>query len=111
MNIRYANGQTLEAILLSGTETTMRLAVQGRDDIVVLNHIHDVWVSDDCEAVQVCFAWAGLPAADEVREENCICSHALAARLIHSLFAGHDEAEPAPPVPRQYLVAAAHQVI
>jgi hypothetical protein len=111
MIIRYANGQTFEAVLLSRTETTMRVAIQGYDDIVALNLVHDVWISDDCEPVQVSFSWNGRPAAPAVRADDCICSHELAARLIHLLYAGEDTLDQAALVPREHLAAALHQVV
>jgi hypothetical protein len=91
MTIRYTNGQTLEAVLLSQTPTTMRLAVQGHDDIVVLTRISDVWVSDECDAVQVGCSWTVQLAKTEVTEADCICSHDLAAHLIRLLYVGGDD--------------------
>src|SRR5579872_3913090 len=92
MNIRYTNGQMFEAVLLSQTETTMRLALQGHDDVVVLTLVHDVWVSDECEPVQVDFAWSRQTGEAEVTLEDCLCSHDLAAHLIHLLYTGDEEA-------------------
>ena len=112
MTIRYTNGQIHEAVLLSRTETTMRLALQGHDDIVVLTLVNDVWVSDECEPVQVDFAWTRHDGAILVREEDCICSHELAAHLIHLLYAGdEDVATRNIPVPRADIAAALHQVV
>src|SRR5579883_3440798 len=47
MTIRYSNGQTYEAVLLSRTETTIRAAIQGHEDVVILNLFDGVWVSDE----------------------------------------------------------------
>jgi hypothetical protein len=91
MTIRYTNGQILEAVLLSRTPTTMRLAVQGHDDIVVLTRVTDVWVSDECDAVQVGFSWTEQVAKTEVTEADCICSHDLAAHLTQMLSVGGDD--------------------
>ena len=98
MIIRYSDGQTFEAVLLSSTETTMRLAPEGHDDIVELTHINDIWVSDECEPVQVDFCFPRRATTTDVKEEDCICSHALAAQLIRMLHPGDEdlEAEPAP---------------
>jgi hypothetical protein len=112
MTIRYSSGQVLEAVLLSRTDTTMRVALREHDDIVALTLINDVWVSDECEPVQVDFPWARHQAAREFREEDCICSHELAAHLIHLLYTGDEEVTSGTiPVPRQHIAAALQQVV
>lgn len=88
MFIRYANGEALEAILLSATDTTVRVAIEGCEDSLDFTRIHGVWVSDDCEPVQVEFSWARQRTAPQVAEDDCVCSRKLAARLIHMLHAG-----------------------
>src|SRR6266516_91097 len=84
MIIRYTNGQKFEAVLLSRTENVMRVALKGSDDVVVLNDVNGSWVTDDCEPVEVSFAWE-IPAAPAVCEEDFICSPDLAAQLIDML--------------------------
>ena len=74
----------MEAVLLSRTEKVMRVALQGSEDVVVLNDLNGSWVSDDCEPVEVSFAWQ-QPAPASMREEDFICSPELAARLIDML--------------------------
>jgi hypothetical protein len=112
MTIRYTNGQIFEAVLLSRTETTMRLALQGHEDVVALTLVNDVWVSDECEPVQVHFAWTRHCGAAAVAEADYICSRDLAAHLIHLLYAGDEEvATGTIPVPRSHIAAALHQVI
>lgn len=112
MNIRYTNGQNFEAVLLSRTETTMRLALQGHDDIIGLTLVNNVWVSDECEPVHVDFSWARHHGAAEVAEADCICSHDLAAHLIHLLYTGDEDlANRTIPVPREHIAAALHQVV
>src|ERR1041384_6320885 len=93
MTIRYSNGQVFEAVLLSRTEGSLRVAIQGSDDVQELTQINGTWVSDDCEPVQGEFAWTRRGPVVEVTEEDCICSHELAARLIRILFAGENESE------------------
>ena len=90
----------------------MRVALEQHEDVVVLTRVHDVWVSDECEPVQVDFEWARPAKEPEAREEDCICSPALAAHLIHLLYTG-DEEEGAGtiPVPREHIAAALHQVV
>jgi hypothetical protein len=99
MTIRYANGSTYDAVLLLHDETTLRVAVHGSDDATQLKRIGDVWVTEDCEPVQVDFAWNRLRPAAEISEEDCVCPHDLAAHLIHLLYAGEEDAtaKAAPP--------------
>ncbi len=112
MTIRYVNGQILEAVLLSRTESTIRVAIRGCQDSLELNQIHGVWVAEDCEPVEVEFSWTRYGAAQEVRESDCVCSHDLAARLIHMLYAGSEETPAAPAaLTRNMVVAAAQQVV
>jgi hypothetical protein len=112
MTIRYTDGQILEAVLLTRTETTMRVALRQRDDIVALTLVNDVWVSDECEPVQVDFAWSRHERKPVVREEDCVCARELAAHLIHLLYTGDEEVTArAIPVPREHIAAALHQVV
>jgi hypothetical protein len=84
MVIRYKNGQKIEGVLLSRTAKVMRVALQGSEDVLVLNEVNGSWITDDCEPVEVSFAWE-LPPAPVVREEDFICSPELAAQLIDML--------------------------
>jgi hypothetical protein len=112
MTIRYANGRILEAVVLSRMETTMRVATPGCDDSLELNEIHGVWVTDDCEPVEVEFSWAQYGAASEVTAADCVCSHELCARLVHMLYAGVEETPAASaPLTRNVAVAAAHHEV
>jgi hypothetical protein len=112
MTIRYNDGQTSEAVLVSSTETNIRLAAEGREDIVELTRINDIWVSDECEPVQVDFSFPRRATITDVKEEDCICSHALAARLIRMLYP-EDEDVKAEPVPmaRGLNTSTAYQVV
>jgi len=77
----------------------MRVAVPGGEDILEFTRIHQVWVSEDCEPVQIEFAWQRHPAAAEaVSEADFICSHDLAAHLLHLLWTDSDEDVAAEPV-------------
>ena len=112
MTIRYANGQILEAVLLSRTETTLRVAIPGSEDSAEFTLIHGVWVSEDCEPAEVEFSWGRHARAAEVREADCVCPHELAARLIHMLYSGEQEAAAAaPPAARGMAMALAQQVV
>jgi hypothetical protein len=110
MTIRYNNGFSYEAILLARTEETMRVAITGSDDVVELKQIHGAWISEDCEPVQVEFAWTRQAAAPETTEESCTCSHELAAELIHLLFSGENEPVAAP-VAQAMSAPVYHQVV
>jgi hypothetical protein len=95
MTIHYSNGKSVEAILLNRTDNSMRVALRGSDDIAEFHEVNGFWVSENCELVDVEFAWmrhAQLPA---VTEADCVCSQELASRLIHLLYAGEKPEKPA----------------
>jgi hypothetical protein len=85
------NGYTQEAMLLSRSENSMRVAIQGSDDILRFNQVNGTWISDDCEPVEVDFAWARTEHLPVVTMNDCICSRELAARLLHLLFSGEKD--------------------
>src|SRR3954468_22208289 len=91
MTIRYNNGHTLEAVLLSRTETSMRIAPQGSEDSLALQNINGAWITEECEPVQVEYAWPGQSLLAEISEDDCICSPELAAQLLHLLFSGEEQ--------------------
>jgi hypothetical protein len=105
MTIRYMNGPAYDAVLLAQTETTLRAALRGSEDVVELKRIADTWVTEDCEPVQVDFAWSRARAAKEITEAECICSHELAAHLIHLLYAGEEETAKVAPMGRVEMAA------
>jgi len=94
MTIQYSNGRTLEAVQLSRTETILRAAIEGADDVMQFSNIHGVWVSEDCEPVQIVFAWQRAGFKKAVSEDDCICSKELAGRLIHLLYSGETPLAP-----------------
>jgi hypothetical protein len=91
MTITYSDGIAVEAVLLSRTENIMRLAVKGADDVIEVSNINGTWVSADCEPVSIEFAWQRRDRKPMISEAECCCSRELAAKLIHSLFAGSNE--------------------
>lgn len=108
MKIRYQNGHAVEAITLSRTENTLRVALSGSDDVLEVNRVSGIWVTDDCEPVTIEFQTRRTPAAP-VDEEDCICPAELASHLIHLLLndSSEDEAESlAPATERKPFVAA-----
>ena len=86
VTIKYRNGATDEAVILSRTDTTIRAAVRGHEDVELFTSINGTWVSEDCEPVQIEFAWEQCPRQEVVSEADCICPKMLAARLIQSLL-------------------------
>jgi hypothetical protein len=87
-----------DAVLLLRSENMLRIALQGSDDVLELNQIAGMWVTEDCEPVHVDFAWSRLHPAEPVTEADCICSHELAADLIHLLYTGHEETSVTAPI-------------
>jgi hypothetical protein len=85
MTIQYSDGKALEAVLLSRTETTLRAAIQGADDVVEFSNISGVWVSEDCEPVRIVFEWQRRNSKRTISEADFACSRELAGRLIHVL--------------------------
>jgi hypothetical protein len=91
MTIGYADGRTLEAVLLARTDNTLRVAAKHTDDILVFSDVDGTWVSEDCEPVRIEFAWQRHSREAAVAEADCICSKELASRLMHLLFSGSNE--------------------
>ena len=92
MTIRYSNGYSVEAVLLSHAQDTMRVEVRGGCDVVELRKINGRWVSEDCEPVDVDLAWAQQKDLPIVSVNDCICPPELAAKLLHMLFSGEKDA-------------------
>jgi hypothetical protein len=90
MTIQYSNGTKVEAILLSREGERMRVAVRGSEEALEFAQYGDVWISEECEPVQIEFAWQRKTRREIVQEADCVCSRELASRLIHCLLAGED---------------------
>lgn len=91
MTIRYANGKTIEAVLLSRTDNSLRVAAKNTDDVQVFSDINGTWVSEDCEPVRIDFEWQRHTREQTVAEADCVCPKELASRLMYLLFSGNDE--------------------
>jgi hypothetical protein len=100
MTIRYSNGQAFEAVLLNQSEDSMRIALQNSEDVLELKNINGTWITDECEPVQVEFAWSRQSLLDDIAEDECVCSPELAAKLLRLLFAGENEPDAQNPAPR-----------
>ena len=72
--IDYNNGQVLQGIVLALADRTVRVAVKGSDDAVELRLINQVWVSEDCEVVEISFVerFAPLGSAEASRLETLV---------------------------------------
>jgi len=92
MILIYADGSRKEAFLLARMENRMRVAIPGSDDPIELTDVNGTWVTDNCEAVRVEFAWQGKTREQVLTEADCVCSDDLAARLLHLLWNTEDEA-------------------
>jgi len=91
MFLTYTDGSRTEAFLLARTENKIRVVIPGSDDPLELTDIRGTWVTEDCEPVRVEFAWERKTREQILTEADCICSHDLAARLIHLLWNGDEE--------------------
>ena len=88
MFITLLDGQTTEGVIYSQTGSTMRVAMQDTEDLVDFTCISGQWVSENCQPVEIEFAWQGVPTNEVVTEADCICSPELAAHLVEYLRAG-----------------------
>jgi len=91
MIIRFQNGREIEAAILTRNEHTLRVAVKGGDDALEFIEINGRWVSEDCEPVQIEFAWQRRGRLPELSEVDFFCSQELAARLLRLLFTDSSE--------------------
>jgi hypothetical protein len=91
MVLLYADGSKTEAFLLARTENKIRVAIPGSDDPLELTDVRGTWVTEDCEPVRVEFAWQSKTREQIRTEADCICSHDLAARLLHLLWNADEE--------------------
>jgi len=111
MTITYANGKKIQAALVVRDENWMRLVLAGQDDVSEFTRVHDAWVSEDCEPVQIEFG----PARQVYREysdDDFVCTHELATKLIHMLLNPEEEEEvETTPVPSPSLHALASALL
>jgi len=82
MTIKYSDGKSFEATLLSRTENTILLAVGGAEDVMELSNINGSWVSADRRPASIRFAWQRRVDKPVITETEGGCSRELAARLI-----------------------------
>jgi hypothetical protein len=54
--VKYHNGQTRQGVLLTLGGQSIRVALQGCDDVVEYRQIDGRWISEDCEVVTFDFS-------------------------------------------------------
>ena len=96
MTITYADGSTVDALLLSSGEKTMRVAIAGEDDVRVFSSVDGVWCAENGEPVELKFAWEKDAPAPLPEESHFICSKELGRQLISNLMNGSEMKEGAP---------------
>ncbi len=94
MIIQYANGKTIEGVALSRTESTMRVALRGYEDVIELVRVHGHWISEDWEPVQLQPSWRVRRPLPPLSEAEFVCSREVASRLVGLLR--HDPANDGP---------------
>ncbi len=93
MTITYTDGKAVEAVLLSRTGNTLRVAIPGVEDVTEFSQLKGAWVTPDCDLATIEFAWQKADRKKYVAETDCVCSHELAAQLLHLLFTDSKEDE------------------
>jgi len=91
MVLTYTDGSRKEAVLLARMGNRIRVAIPGSDDPLEITDVRGTWVTEDCEPVRVEFAWQKKTREQILTEADCICSHDLAARLLHLLWSADEE--------------------
>ena len=91
MTITYANGKTIDAVLLVKHDGYVRVAVKGCEDVVEFTVENAMWLTEDLEPVLVEFAWDRHVINGAVSEADCICPKELASLLIQLLRCDSEE--------------------
>jgi hypothetical protein len=96
MTVTYANGATVEALLLSSDGGVVRVAIAGEEDVRVFTRVDDLWLTENGLPVQLTFAWQKSIPAPMPEESHFICSKELGRQLISSLMNGSEMKESVP---------------
>ncbi|HEY2013630.1 MAG TPA: hypothetical protein VGH38_09030 [Bryobacteraceae bacterium] len=88
MIITLLGGQKVAAVIYTSTGTTMRVAIEGAEDLVDFSYISGQWVSENCQPVEVEFAWQNVAQSEIVTEAECICPAEVASALVDLLWKG-----------------------
>jgi len=91
MTIKNRNRTAAEAALLPRAQTSNHTMTKV-EDVVEFPNTQGSRVSQERKPGQTDFAWQRHDQTLTVSEADCICSHELAAKLIHLLFidSSHD---------------------
>ena len=90
VTIAYANGSTVDAVLLSSEGDVVRAAVAGHDDVRIFQQVDGIWRAEDGQQVQLLYAWQKETSAPVHEESHFICSKELGRQLISSLMNGSE---------------------
>ena len=93
MTIIYANGCSVDALLLSSRGDVVRAAIAGHDDLRIFKKVGSVWRAEDGQPVQLIYAWQKDAHAPVPEESHFICSKELGRQLISSLMNGSEISE------------------
>lgn len=82
MTIRYANGTTLEGLLLSQGDGKLRAAVKGVNDVMVFQSVSGAWIAESREPVQIELEWQRRRSRAVPVRADFIYGQEMAERLI-----------------------------
>lgn len=92
MTIKYEDGKTVEGFLLSRNGNSMRVALEGTQDVVEYIDVQGTWISENLETVAITFEWQKRIAAMESQsEDDFVCPPELASYLIRVLETDSEE--------------------
>ena len=107
MTIRYSDGKSVQAVVLSRERHSIRCAVQGYDDVAKFTLVNGRVFSEEGEPVRIQFAWEQIAPIKTVSLADCICPKELAAALIQSLVNGEQQKPQLEPAPLRTMAAGA----
>ena len=93
MTIPNSNGSQQQAILLSRTDSAIRVAILGSDEVAEFRALGERWNAEHREPVQIEFSPVSLSADRIPNVDECLCSTELAAHLLKKLFSGDGESK------------------
>ena len=98
MTITYADGSTVDALLLSSQGDVVRAAIAGHDDVRIFKRVDGTWRAEDGQAVQLIYERQKDTPAPFPEESHFICSKELGRQFISSLMNGSEinKGRPAP---------------
>lgn len=91
MIITFSDGRKLEGRIYTQTASTMRIVVKENEELVDFTCIRGLWLSANCEPVEIGYAWRRIPTIRMISEAVCICSQELASRLVESNLIDSDD--------------------